>query len=219
MTRSTSSNLGGRLRNVLLSPRSGFRSALRPEVAAAAARSPMSVFIVLLGGMATMALWLRVTGLVQLAERPTAETEWDTVLPALVLGAVVAALAYLVWTRSAPRLTKTAKSVTSDRLRLVWSFSGFPLAAYTLLILPLDLLLVGPEVFSTDKLDGTFAMIWSALSLALLLAAYTWAVFLFVRGLQATTSDRRPTVMRLVFSAAAAVWLFYVLLLIKELFE
>ena len=167
-----------------------------------------------------MALWLKVTGLVQLADRSVAETGWDTVLPALGLGGVLGVVAYLLWTRFAAGLTGAGdRKASSNRLRVAWAFSDFPLAMYALLILPLDLLIVGPEVFSTDRPDGTFAMVWSALSVAVLVAVAVWSIFLFIRGLETATRPGSGVVFRLAATAGIAVWLFYVLLLIKELFE
>ena len=180
----------------------------------------MFAFVVLLAGAATMALWLKVTTLVQIADRPRSETSWDTVLPALALGALVGILAYVLWTRLAPRLATAASGgATTERLRLAWSFSDFPLAVYAALILPLDLALVGPEVFSTDSLQGDLATVWSAISTALLLATAVWSVFLFVRGVEAASGARGRAILPLLTSAAVAVWFFYVLILIKELFE
>lgn len=217
--RSSSSHLGGRLRAVLLSPRTGFRGAMRNGGTAAISHSPVAAFMVLLGGMTTMALWLKLTGLVQIADRPMSETEWGTVLPALGLGGILAVVAYIAWSRLASRfLGGSERGLSTDRLRVAWSFSDFPLAAYASLILPLDLLIVGPEIFSTDRLDGTFAMVWSALSVALLVSAAAWSVYLFVRGVEVAAGHREGAVFPLVFFAAIAVWIFYLLLLIKELF-
>lgn len=211
--RSTSQHLGRRLRTVLVTPRAGFRSALRGDVAAAAA-SPATAFMVLLAGVSTMTLWLKVTSLVRLADRPASETTWDKVLPGLALGGVLGIAAYLIWARLAPHIARDDDPRLRDRLRLAWAFSDFPLAAYALVILPLDLLFVGPEVFATDRPDATFARVWSALSVALLLSAAVWSVFLFIRGVEAARPRSRTA---LVVSAAVAVWFFYALLLVKEL--
>lgn len=210
--RSPSSDLGGRLRSVLVSPRTGFRSAMRGDVATRAARSPMTAFVVLLAGTSMMALWLKLSSLAQLIDRPRSTTTWSTVLPALVLGGALGIAAYLLWSRFAPRL---AAKATADRLRLAWSFADFPLAVYAAVILPLDLLLVGPEIFSSQRLDGSFAMMWGALSVALLLSVTGWSTYLFVRGLQAAAGEDR--IVALTATAVGAVSFFYIFILIKEL--
>ena len=218
--RSTSTALGGRLRSVLMSPRSGFRSAMRDGVATRAARSPLTSFMVLLGGIATMALWLKVTGLAQVADRPSAEATWATVLPTLALGGLFGILAYISWSRYAPRMIQTGKAETmSERLKLVWSFADFPLALYAAVILPLDFLIVGPEIFSTDPVEGTFAMIWAGLSVALLVSAAAWSIYLFTRGVEAATGKRGGENAAPLISAFLAIGTVYVLLLFKELFE
>jgi hypothetical protein len=217
--RSSSSHLGSRLRAVLVSPRSGFRSAMRNGNAAAIASSPVTALLVVLGGVATMGLWLKLTSLLKIFDRPISATEWSFVLGGLALGAILAAIAYVAWTRLAPRAIDSDRDASRARLRVAWSFSDFPLALYAAVLLPLDLLIVGPEIFSTDRLDGTFAMVWSALSLALLVALAAWSVYLFVRGVDAAVGSRVQSTVPLIVSAGLAAWIFYIPVLIKGFFD
>ena len=166
-----------------------------------------------------MVLWLRLTSLLRIFDRPISATEWSFVLGGLVLGAILAAIAYVIWTRLAPRMIDSDRGLSKDRLRVAWSFSDFPLALYVAVLLPLDLLIVGPEIFSTDRLDGTFAMIWSAMSLALLVALAAWSVYLFVRGVDAASGTRVQSIAPLIISAGLAAWIFYIPILIKGFFD
>jgi hypothetical protein len=166
-----------------------------------------------------MGLWLKLTSLLKIFDRPISATEWSFVLGGLALGAILASIAYVAWTRLAPRAIDSDRDVSRARLRVAWSFSDFPLALYAAVLLPLDLLIVGPEIFSTDRLDGTFAMVWSALSLALLVASAAWSVYLFVRGVEAAVGSRVQSTVPLIVSAGLAAWIFYIPVLIKGFFD
>jgi hypothetical protein len=175
------------------------------------------VLVVLLDGVATMALWLKITGITQLAERTRDEATWGSVSAAVLVGAVFGALGYLLWGWIGSKLLASGEARASrDRLRLVWAFSVFPLAAYALAFVPLDLLLVGPEIFSTDRLDGSFAMVWAALSVAIGVSAAAWSVYLFWRGVEVVTGERGRRVFWFVALAAACGGLLYALVLIRE---
>jgi hypothetical protein len=214
-----SATLGARLRNVLVSPRVGFTSALRKGGAQQATRSFLLVLVVLLDGVATMALWLKITGITQLAERTRAEASWGAVLAAVLLGAAFGAFGYLLWGWVGGKLIAQGDGGSSrDRLRLVWAFAVFPLAAYALVFLPLDLLLVGPEIFSTDRLDGSFAMVWAALSVAIGVSAAAWSGYLFWRGVEVVTGERGRRVFGSVALATACAGLLYAVILLREVF-
>jgi hypothetical protein len=175
------------------------------------------VFLVLLAGVATMVLWLKVTGISQLADRPVEEATWNSVLAALLVGAVFGALAYLLWGWVGRKaLEKRAGNASRDRLRLVWAFSAFPLAAYAVIFLPLDLLLVGPEIFSTDRLDGSFAMVWAALSVAIGVSAAAWSVFLLWRGVEVVSGLRGRGAAGTVALALVCGGFLYVAILLGE---
>ena len=183
---------------------------MRTEVARGIAQSPMTVLLVFLGGVGTMTLWLKVSLLIQQADQPQSETTWLTVTASLLLGGLLAAVSFVVWSRVAPRIAAARGSRTSiDRVRVAWAFSDFPLAIYVSIMVPLDLLLVGPEIFSSETLEGSFAVTWSALSVGVLLAATAWSVFLFVKGLVAAAG--RPALIPLAVTAGIAVWIFYVI--------
>ena len=186
----TSSRLGADLRNVLASPRSGFRAAMTSNVPERAQSSRVTTLLVLLGGAGTMLIWLKVTALT-IADRPQTEVDWTSAVIALVLGALSGAGGYMLWGRLGPRVARRwGSEATKTRMQLAWSFSDFPLAAYVAVFLPLDLLLVGPEIYSSDRLEGTFALVWAAISVALLLSAAAWTAFVKWRGIDAAAGTR-----------------------------
>ena len=189
--RSGSVHLGTRLRSILISPKSGFRGAMRAGVAERASASPLPAFLVFLGGAASLLVYLKLSGLMGLRELAVDDFKWSAFFPLLLLGALAGVGAYFLWARLGPSVARNLGGKTSaERLRLAWSFADFPLATYLALILPLDLLLVGPEVFATEELDGTVAMVWGAVSVALALSAALWSAFLLWRGIEAATGVR-----------------------------
>lgn len=156
---------------------------------------------------------LKVTGLVGLVDRPAEDTTWGAMLPALLLGGLIGVIDYSLWGRFAPRLARRLGGETDrNKVRLIRAFGDFPLAAYVAVVLPLDLLIVGPEVFSTTRIEGSFPMVWAALSVALALSATAWTIFLMHRGIEAACRVRgRATVLMLAFGlsiylAVAAVF-------------
>jgi hypothetical protein len=53
-----------------------------------------------------------------------------------------------------------------------------------LVLLPLDLIIVGPEIFATTKPGDSVATGWASISIALGLLMAVWSISLFARGVQ-----------------------------------
>jgi len=68
--------------------------------------------------------------------------------------------------------------------RVVWGVSAFPQVFTVLVLLPLDLIIVGPEIFATTKPGDSVATGWAAISVALCLLMAVSSLSLFVRGMQ-----------------------------------
>ena len=167
-----------------------------------------------------MILWLKITSLTQLTdERPVDRTTLGFVLFAALTGAIFGIGAYIAWGRLGPVIAKRLGGQTSPaHLRMVWAFADFPLAAYVAIFLPLDLILVGPEMFSQDRLQGSFEMVWAAMSVALGLSAAAWTTFLLWRGIEGATGLRGRQVLLMVLVGFGLGAFLYFLLVIKELF-
>ena len=69
-------------------------------------------------------------------------------------------------------------------LRLVWGAGAFPQVFALLLLLPLDLLIVGTDTFTSERLDDPLATGWAAFSIAMAVSLTVWSVYLFVRGVE-----------------------------------
>lgn len=140
-------------------------------------------------GAAVMLLWLKIGGLVGLRELPAADFRWANLGASLVLGALLGLGGLALWGRVGPFLLDLLHGDTARRdCRMVWGASGLPQVATILVLLPLDLLLVGPAVFATDKLVDPIATAWAAFSIAVALGLAVWSVFLFLRGTEVTAS-------------------------------
>jgi hypothetical protein len=97
-------------------------------------------------------------------------------------GAVLGLIAQQLWAPLAVRILRTPQA-SARNLRLVWGAAAFPQLWTIAVLLPLDLMFVGPGVFTTDRLGDSLAAGWTALSLALGAALAVWAACLFVKGI------------------------------------
>lgn len=189
-----SAQLGLTLRSVLLSPRAGFESvfssARRREQSGARPAEGLAPYVLAaLGGAALMVLWLKVGGLLGLREVAAADFRWSYLAVAAVAGALLALVTQLIWgyLGAAAGRAFGAHSPARD-LRVAWGASAFPQVIALLVFLPLDLVIVGPETFTSERLADPLATGWAALSIALSASLAVWSIFIFVRGVEVATS-------------------------------
>ena len=186
--RRASARLGLTLRSVLLSPRTGF------EAAITACGPPIEDRGVAVGGGVADALGVRGRsgGHAPVAEgrrapgaRDAAEGfEWSLLLAALAIGGLVYVLAQALWGLAGPRVISALRgSAPSGLLRLVWAAAACPMAL-GLLLLPVDLVVVGPEAVTSSAPGETMSTAWAALSISLHVAAAVWSLYLLFRGTQ-----------------------------------
>jgi hypothetical protein len=190
-----------------VSPRAGFDAALRAadRKARGDARLPEGASAYVLtacGGAALVLLWLKLSGLIGLRADSARHFEWWYLVAGCVLGAVLALIAQVVWGFVAPRLmTRLGGSTTSRSMRLVWGASAFPQVLALVLLLPCDLLIVGPESFTSQVPADAVASVWAALSVAMAFALAIWSVCLFIVGIEVAA---RVRVTRSVAAGAVA---------------
>jgi hypothetical protein len=84
----------------------------------------------------------------------------------------------------------------------VWGASAFPQVFALLFLLPLDLLIVGQDTFTTTRLVDPVSTAWAAFSIALGMSALVWSLFLLYRGVGSATGLGRG---RALLCAAGAV--------------
>ncbi len=197
-----SGQLGVVLRSVLLAPQRGFQAAVEAFADAGEdERGPWVRYFYLLGalgGAGLMSVWLKVSGLFDLRRFPRSEFRWSYLLAAFALAAIVGIVAQFAWSAAGAHVVKLMGGKTSAReLSIVWGAAAFPLALALLSLVPLDLLLVGPETFTTDRLGDPLSTAWVALSIALGVSLAAWWLFLLARGAEVAggLEERRGVVV------------------------
>lgn len=207
----SSARLGGSLRSILLDPRGGFDAAIRAAERRARgdkrlAEGAAPYVLGALGGASLMALWLKIGGLAGVRDVSAAEFRWDFLIASLVAGGLGALVLQWVWGAAGSRLAHLIGGRPRPRdLRLVWGGSDLPLALAFVVLLPLDLLVVGPETFTTERLTDALSTTWAATSIALSVSVSVWSLYLFVRGTAVAASFSMAR-------AAATIALFVVFL-------
>jgi hypothetical protein len=187
-----SARLGLTLREVLLAPRAGFESAFKmAEGRARAGRRPAEGFVPYslsaLGGAALFLLWLRLASLLGLRDTPC-DFRWSYLVGAAVLGALLSLAGQALWGLIGARTAASLHAEASGRdLRIAWGVALFVQVVALVFLLPLDLLIVGPETFTTERLGDSVSTAWAALSIAVGVSLAAWSLWLFVRGNQAAT--------------------------------
>jgi hypothetical protein len=130
-------------------------------------------------------LWLKLGGLLELRSADSADFRWAYVAGAIVSGAVLGVLGQLLWGAIGGA---TARHLGGDArardLRLVWGAAALPQVIALAFLLPLDLVIVGRETFTTDRLGDPVDTAWAALSIAAALSLAAWSLWIFVRGVQ-----------------------------------
>lgn len=186
----SSGQLGVALRSVLLNPRAGFADIFRAigRRAQTHTRAPEGVapyLLAALGGVAGMLFWLKVGALLGFRQVAAIQFRWSYIVVAVIAGAVVALVAQMLWGFAGAIAARLAGSDPPPReLRVVWGASSFPQIAVLLLLLPLDLLIVGPATFTSERLTDPLSTGWAALSIALSASVAVWSIFIFLRGVE-----------------------------------
>lgn len=142
-----------------------------------------------LGGASLALLWLKVGALVGVREFCEPRYLGGYIAAAALLGGLLALPASALWSVGGASLGPILHGdrPAPGRLRFVLGASAFPLVLATMVLLPLDLLVVGPETFTTEELSEPLSTAWAAFSLALGVSAVGWGVWIFLRGYSSAT--------------------------------
>ena len=158
-----------------------------------------------LGGAALALLWLKLGALLGVREVCSPVYLTGYIATAGVLGAVLALAAQALWGLAGPRSLAALRGERPEHhdMRLVWGASAFPQVLALFVLLPLDLLIVGRDSFTTAELTDPVSTAWAAFSIALGVSALVWTLFLLVRGVQVASG---LTGTRAVAGAAGALF-------------
>lgn len=198
----SSAHLGATLRSVMTAPRAGFQAAVkatarRDRAGTTPAEGYTPYVLAAVGGAMIFLLWLKVSPLLGLRADSARSYRWEFVLFAGVLGAMFSLIAQLVWSFAGDAAIKGLKGSSARRdLRLVWGASLAPQMIALVFLLPLDLVIVGPELFTSLRLEDAVASVWASLSVALSLSLAVWSAVILVRGVEVVSglSLRRAVV-------------------------
>lgn len=194
-------HLGRSLRTILFAPREGFAS-----VAGYEAGSKTPLVLVFLGGAAIALLWLKVGALLGVRDFCESRFLAGYIASTALLGGLIALPASALWSVAGSALGPVlhGERPSPGILRFVWGAAAFPLVVATLVLLPLDLLVVGPRSFTTEELTEPLSTAWAAFSLALGLSAVAWGIWIFLRGYSVTVGVRMRRALAGGFVALAA---------------
>lgn len=196
-TRSRSSaRLGLVLRAVILMPTEGFdaaaRAADRRERAGQRPAEGLTPYVLAaIGGAASFLLWLKLGALLELRAAPRASFRPPYLVGAVVLGAALGLFGQLVWGWLGPRLFGLSGPRGRRSMRIVWGLAALPHVVALLVLFPMDLVVVGPESFTTTGLPDSVSTAWAAASIALSMALAVWTVWLFFTGMQVAVETGR----------------------------
>jgi len=185
-----SATLGRRLRSVLVAPAAGFEAATsaadrRARAGESLAEGLTPYVLAIVGGASLMIGWLKLGGLLGGRDVDPTQFGYTELVFALVTGAVLAMLGQAVFGVVAPPVTRALGGGLSGRdARIVWGAAALPQVGTVLVLLPLDLIIVGPEIFATTKPGDSVATGWASISIALGLLMAVWSISLFARGVQ-----------------------------------
>jgi hypothetical protein len=182
-----SARLGLVLRSVLVAPGEGIAAALAlaDRRARTARRVPEGAYVYVLsavGGAGLMLLWLKLSVLVGLRSVCPADYRGAYVAMALVVGALLGLVALGLW-GPAGRAAAGA-GASGAHLRVAWGVAGLPQVLAVAVLLPLDLVLVGAESFTSAPVGDTVSTVWGALSVAFAVSVTVWSLFIVARGVQ-----------------------------------
>ncbi len=221
--------VGPTLRAVLVAPDAGFAAAIRAvQRREQAGRHPTEGFAPLvigaLGFGALGLLWLRLASLLNLRDVAAADFRWDYLIASFVLAALIGLGLQQLWALVGPLVIRavTGASVPLSRpiLRSIWGLALFPVVLGLAVLLPLDLLIVGPESFTSERIVDPLAKLWAALSIALGAFLAAWSLWLFYKGIAVVTERHGPRAAVIGLAAAAlSVSVVFLLVLLSRVFR
>ncbi|MFN2524976.1 MAG: hypothetical protein ABR505_01745 [Actinomycetota bacterium] len=230
--------IGPTLRAVLVAPEAGFGAAIKSTLRREqSGRRPGEGYapsvIGALGFGALCLLWLKLASLLHLREVAAADFRWDFLIASFFLAAALGlALQHLWGALSGPLLRSMASDTSAPSgsgrpparpqasaavFRSVWGLALFPQMLALAILLPLDLLIVGPETFTSERLADPLAKLWAAISIAGGTFLAAWSLWLLYKGIGvALTAPRGRSVLLGTTAVGLSIGTVVVLVLISR---
>ena len=177
-------HLGRSLRTILFAPKEGFAGIAGRSIGGRA-----SYFFTFFGGAALALLWLKIGALIGVREFCEPRYLGGYVAAAAAMGGLLALPVASLWSLGGSSLGPVlhGEKPSTGTMRFVWGAAAFPSIVAMAVLLPLDLLVVGPETFTTEELREPLSTAWAAFSLALGVSALGWGLWILLRGYAAAT--------------------------------
>lgn len=207
------------MRSVLLAPKVGFEEAIGDlERKGREGRTPYVLAFV--GGASLFMLWLKVGALMGIREVCDPPRLALYLFATGALGGLLMLFGQALWGAVGPRAARALHSdgATAAGSRYVFGLAAAPLVVALLVLLPLDLLIVGTETFTTDRLSDPLATAWAAFSIAAWMSAAVWGLYLLLRGFQAQTGLSAGRALLGAAAACACLGLFVAALVLGASF-
>jgi hypothetical protein len=173
-----------------LSPQRGWPAAFaltdgRKKLGARVPEGAAAYVLGAIGGAQLMMLWLKLGGLLNLRSVAAADFKWSYVIVAMIAAALLTLIAQYVWgPLGRLALNRMGSPTDTSRLRFAWGGSALPQLFGLVILWPLDILIVGRELFTSERIVDTFPALWAALSVAFSVSIAAWSVYLFYKGVR-----------------------------------
>jgi hypothetical protein len=168
-----------------------------------------------LGFGALCLLWLKLASLLHLRQVAAADFRWDFLIASFLLAAVMGLVLQHLWALASGPMVRifSNRSGRSDHSasgrsgqpparpkivaypnvspavwRSVWGMALFPQTLALVILLPLDLLIVGPETFTSERLADPLSKLWAAISIAGGTFLAAWSLWLLYKGISVALS-------------------------------
>jgi Yip1 domain len=163
-----------------------FRATRRREQAGIRPAEGIAPYVIAaLGGSALMLLWLKLGSLIGIRDVAASQFKWSYLVVGAIAGALLALVAQMIWGYVGAIVVRSVGGHTTARdLRVVWGASDSPHVVGLVVLLPFDLIVVGTDTFTSEKLTDPLSTGWAALSIAFSLSLAIWSLFIFVRGVE-----------------------------------
>jgi hypothetical protein len=191
----SSAHLGATLRSVLIAPTAGFEAARRLIKKRTRANShPVEGYtpyvLSFAGGAAMFVLWLKLSALFELRDVAPAEFRWGFLVAGGIGAGLLTLTAQFLWGWLAPAVSR-GRDGAAGSFRLIWGAAAFPQLLALALLLPADILIVGPEAFTSGRPADSVSSAWAALSIALGVVLAVWSAVLMVKGARVVAGASR----------------------------